>query len=134
MTQAELLNSLYKEHNLKPEDVHTQFSKAGKKQYTIIARTGIEKLQAANDIRVHFELIQISQGFAVKAYGHVGPDGDIVETFGSATTGNCKNAYMVEMAEKRALSRVVLKIIGLYKHGVMGEDEITDDSHAEVVN
>jgi hypothetical protein len=30
------------------------------------------------------------------------------------------------MAEKRALSRVVLKIAGFYKHGVFGEDESDD--------
>jgi hypothetical protein len=28
------------------------------------------------------------------------------------------------MAEKRALSRVVLKLVGMYELGVMGEDEL----------
>jgi hypothetical protein len=37
---------------------------------------------------------------------------------------NNRNAYPVAMAEKRALSRAVLKLAGLYKEGVYGEDEI----------
>lgn len=46
-----------------------------------------------------------------------------VETFGSATKDNCISKHLVEMAEKRALSRAVLKLTNLYEHGVFGEDE-----------
>jgi hypothetical protein len=31
------------------------------------------------------------------------------------------------MAEKRAMSRVVLKIAGFYEQGVFGQDEMVDD-------
>ena len=40
-----------------------------------------------------------------------------------ATSDNCMSKHLVEMAEKRALSRAVLKLTNLYKHGVFGEDE-----------
>ena len=40
-----------------------------------------------------------------------------------ATSVNCMSKHLVEMAEKRALSRAVLKLTNLYKHGVFGEDE-----------
>ena len=46
-----------------------------------------------------------------------------IETFGSATSHNCMSKHLVEMAEKRALSRAVLKLTNLYEHGVFGEDE-----------
>ena len=36
--------------------------------------------------------------------------------------GNCNSWYVMEMAEKRALSRSVLKLTGFYELGVFGED------------
>ena len=56
----------------------------------------------------------------------------ILETFGSALKGanykdgNCNSWYVAEMAEKRALSRAVLKLTGFYELGVFGEDESDD--------
>ena len=52
-----------------------------------------------------------------------------IETFGSALKGvnfkdgNCSSWYVAEMAEKRAMSRAVLKLTGFYELGVFGEDE-----------
>ena len=40
---------------------------------------------------------------------------------------NNRNAYPIAMAEKRALSRVVLKMAGFYELGVYGEDEMNQD-------
>ena len=37
--------------------------------------------------------------------------------------GNCNTWYVMEMAEKRAMSRAVLKLTGFYELGVFGEDE-----------
>ena len=37
--------------------------------------------------------------------------------------GSTNTYYVVEMAEKRAMSRAVLKLAGLYSLGVFGEDE-----------
>ena len=56
----------------------------------------------------------------------------MIETFGSALKGdnykdgNCNSWYVAEMAEKRALSRAVLKLTGFYQLGVFGEDESDD--------
>ena len=51
-----------------------------------------------------------------------------METFGSALKGDFKNGntmswYVLEMAEKRAMSRAVLKMTGFYELGVFSEDE-----------
>ena len=52
-----------------------------------------------------------------------------IQTFGSAIKGtnfkdgNCNSWYVAEMAEKRAMSRAVLKLTGFYELGVFGEDE-----------
>ena len=41
-------------------------------------------------------------------------------------SGNTTTWYVMEMAEKRAMSRAVLKLTGFYELGVFGEDESED--------
>lgn len=119
MTKAEQLKALYSECGLAQEDVHRH------KHYIIITRTGIEKIQFAKNINVKFEIVQCAPEFAaIKATGTMGDE--VIETFGSAYPKNCQNNYYLEMAEKRALSRVVLKMTKAYSMGVFGEDEADD--------
>ncbi len=100
----------------------------------IISRTGIEKIQHKNNISVAFEMVTCQPDFAcVKATASRVLEGKgavakklVVESFGSALPGNCKVNYYAEMAEKRALSRSVLKNMGFYALGVYGEDEADD--------
>lgn len=96
------------------------------RNFTIVKRSGIEKIQATQNLQVEFEVVRCDPSFLVmKAHGHrIGDDtGRRVETFGSATSDNCVSKHLVEMAEKRALSRAALKLTNLYQHGVFGEDE-----------
>jgi hypothetical protein len=100
----------------------------GGRQVAFITRTGIEKIQYNNGIDVKFTTVVVERDFvAVKAVATIG---DVtMETFGSALYGqggNCRSNYVMEMAEKRALARVVLKAVGAYKFGVFGEDESDD--------
>ena len=39
---------------------------------------------------------------------------------------NCQSTYLLEMAQKRAISRAVLKLCGFYTLGHFGEDEAED--------
>jgi hypothetical protein len=117
-TKAQVLNDLFKKCNLTTEDVHKH------KFYTIITRSGIEKVQAAYNIDVNYEIVNLSDDHKhclIKAVGTMGESR--TETFGECAPGNNSNAYPVAMAEKRALSRIVLKLAGLYSQGVFGEDE-----------
>ena len=50
----------------------------------------------------------------------------VIETFGEAAPMNNQNGYPVAMAEKRSMSRCVLKLAGFYEHGVFSEDEADD--------
>jgi len=124
-TKNELLRELFVENGLvKGEDTHDL--KFGGRSMTIITRSGIEKIQFHNDIRVTFwvESIVPPDFVVIKA---VAKKGDIiVESFGEASSNNTKQSYPVAMAEKRALARAVLKIAGFYKYGVFGEDESDD--------
>jgi hypothetical protein len=125
MTKDEQLRQLYLECGLEKEDVYKH------QHYVIITRTGIEKIQYKKNIKVTFEVVNCEPKFCVvKGIGEM--DGEIVETFGSALKGegfkdgNTNTWYVMEMAEKRALSRVVLKLTKLYALGVFGEEEAED--------
>jgi len=119
-TQAELLAQLYQECGLVASDVHQH------NHYKIITRSGIEKIQFAKKITVNFDLVHCEQAFVViKATGIMGDE--VIETFGSASPAtSAVNKYYPEMAEKRALSRVVLKLTKAYSLGFMGQDEADD--------
>lgn len=106
------------------------------RHFIIITRSGIEKIQAAEKIQVYFNIEKLDRDFVViKAKATIGEarnlyDGhDViwVETYGEAGPENCKNTYYVMTAEKRALSRAVLKIVGLYQQGVFSEHENVQD-------
>ncbi|MDF7810780.1 hypothetical protein [Hymenobacter sp. YC55] len=97
--------------------------------YTIIRRTGIEKIAAKEGIRITFEVCTAQADYAaVKATAKkpVGTKFITVESFGSACQATSQNKYYLEMAEKRAKSRVILQISDLYQEGVYGEDEADD--------
>ena len=115
------LKELYEKYNLTKDDFFKH------KHYTIIKREGIDKLQAEADIRITYELLYHSpdcKTAIVKATANKGPTR--IETFGEVSPDNNHNQYPIAMAEKRAMSRAVLKLAGFYSEGVFGEDEIED--------
>ena len=117
-TKKDILNRLFIENNLTDEDVFKH------KFYNIITRSGIDKIQATNDIKIKYELMFNSADLKyviIKATGTMGDQ--IIETFGECSPQNNSNSYGVSMAEKRAMSRAVLKLAGFYQHQVFGEDE-----------
>ena len=115
------LVELYKKYNLQKTDVFKH------QHYVIITRQGIERIQAQEQIKIKFDVIKCEPNFAV-----VKAVNENIQTFGSAykgasfKEGNTNSWYVMEMAEKRALSRAVLKLTGFYELGVFGEDESED--------
>jgi len=132
MTRVEKLRVLYDEFNLVKED-HFQSS-----HMIILTRTGVEKVQAGMGIDVVFDVIKCEPDYCcVKAIATKG--GRRIESFGSAKYGKTAGMkgegtvamwYVMEMAEKRALARAVLKIADLYQHGFLSEDENQTDFKA----
>jgi len=119
------LIELYKKYGLTKNDVFKH------QHYVIITRQGIDKIQAVEQMSVTYEVIRCEPNFAVfKAKAQ--KDGKKIETFGSALKGegykdgNTNSWYVAEMAEKRAMSRAVLKLTGFYELGHFGEDEADD--------
>lgn len=117
----EKLKALYKKYNLTKDDVFKH------QHYIIITRSGIDKIQGVAGIKINYDVIKCKTNFAV-----VKASTEHLETFGSALkgadfkTGNTNSWYVMEMAEKRAMSRIVLKHCGFYELGVFGEDESED--------
>ena len=123
--KTELLKEKYIKYNLTKDDVFKH------QHYIIITRSGIEKIQALESIKIWYEVVNSEPNFAgVKATAI--KDDLTIETFGSALKGetykdgNTNTWYVLEMAEKRAMSRAVLKLTGFYELGVFGEDEAED--------
>ena len=119
--KTEILKEKYIKYNLTKDDVFKH------QHYIIITRSGIDKIQALENIRIRYEAVKCEPNFA--AVRATAIKGEVtIETFGSALkkvvkNGNCNSWYVLEMAEKRAMSRAVLKLTGFYELGVFGEDE-----------
>ena len=123
--KTERLKELYHKYSLTKDDVFKH------QHYIILTRSGIDKVQAIEKMRVNYEVIKCEPNFAViKATAQKGDA--YIETFGSALKGdgykdgNTNSWYIIEMAEKRSMSRAVLKLCGFYELGVFGEDESED--------
>jgi hypothetical protein len=124
-TRKDLLRRLFIENNLTKEDVFKH------KFYTIITRSGIDKIQATQGIEIQYEIVNLSDDHKHCLIKALGKKGDkIIQTFGECSPQNNSNAYPVSMAEKRAMSRIVLKLAGFYELGVFGEDESDDFKRA----
>lgn len=146
----EIMEGLYKEYELAKEHVFTHphyiiITRPGIDQIQLKAGIKVKfDLQAVSDDHSRVIIKATAQryfpnyktapeGGAMDSFGNHIPEGEKyeaggeikeVETFGESAPNNNKNAYNVAMAEKRALSRAVLKLSGLYAvPGLMSMDE-----------
>ena len=124
------LRALAAHYELKGHHFHSD-----RRGFVIITRAGIEQIAAKAGIRVKFsEVHEWSDAkenrYVVKAEAWMGAGdaGSYVMSYGEVTAKNNSNTYPVAMAEKRALSRAVLKLAGMYRINVYGEDEIQNES------
>ena len=119
------LKALYAKYDLTKDDVYKH------QHYIIITRSGIDKIQAVEKIFIDYDVIKCETNFCV-VKANASKEGAKIQTFGSAIKGesfkdgNTNTWYVMEMAEKRAMSRAVLKLTGFYELGVFGEDESED--------
>lgn len=120
------LKDLYYKYNLSKDDFFKH------KHYVIIVRKGIEKIQAIEKMRISYEVVNCERDYCVVKAIVLDDNGNTeLETFGSALKGDYQNGntqswYVMEIAEKRAMSRAVLKMTGFYEQGVFSEDESED--------
>ena len=123
--KTDKLKALYKKYELTTDDVFKH------QHYIIITRSGIDKIQAKESIFINYDVVRCETNFCV-VKANASKDDAKIQTFGSALKGtnfkdgNTNTWYVMEMAEKRAMSRAVLKLTGFYELGVFGEDESED--------
>jgi hypothetical protein len=123
--KTELLKEKYIKYNLTKDDVFKH------QHYIIITRSGIDKIQALEKIHIDYDVIKCEKDFCV-VKANARKEGAFIQTFGSALKGatykdgNTNSFYVMEMAEKRAMSRAVLKLTGFYELNVFSEDESED--------
>ena len=132
--QRDKIAKLYEKYELTKDDVFKH------KHYLIITRQGIDKIQAKEKMFIDYDVITCEPEFCVVLAKATKGDANI-QTFGSAKyggkvqnpdtkkwieKGNTTSWYVMEIAEKRAMSRAVLKLTGFYELGVFGEDESED--------
>ena len=128
-TRKEALRRLYKQNGLTEEDIYKD-----KRGFVIITRTGIDKIVSRNNITVAYEVINMDVEKCIcvlraAATMKVGNEVKNAMSFGEASDNNLMGGgkkFPVAMAEKRAMSRVVLKIAGFYEQGAFGQDEMVD--------
>ena len=123
--------------------------------FVIISRRGIEKIQNGLNAVVNYSVVPEfsnpdANSYVIKAVGtvrykanHLGtrvaddgqevltvaPNVRVIETFGESSPKNTRGgaqAYPIAMAEKRALSRCILKLSDFYTLKVLGEDEVSE--------
>jgi hypothetical protein len=123
--KTDLIKEKYVRYGLEKDDIYKH------QHFLIITRSGIEKIQAIEGISIDYDVINCEKNYCV-VKANATKEGASIQTFGSALKGtgfkdgNCNTWYVMEMAEKRALSRAVLKLTGFYELGVFGEDESED--------
>ena len=116
-TKSDTLNRLFRENNLSKDDVHKD-----PRGFAIIKREGIDKIVSKQNIKIGYEVVIMDRDWVVlKAVATMGEGATAkhMMSFGEANASD-KNAnlvgggkkFPVAMAEKRAMSRVVLKIAG----------------------
>jgi hypothetical protein len=131
-TRKDALRRLFLENNLVDEDVYKD-----KRGFVIITRSGIDKIVRKQGITVAYEplLLELKKdniNVVIRAAASMqGKNNKPINmmSFGEASDDNLMGGakkFPVAMAEKRAMSRVVLKIAGFYEQGVFGQDEIVD--------
>ena len=121
MRNKEALIALFNKYNLTKDDMFTNPTQG----WTIITRNGIDKIQAQAEINIEYDVISSDlENIIIKASAQMGEQK--IQTFGESSPKNTRNGYPIAIAEKRAMSRAVLKLSGFYAAGVMGEDEADD--------
>lgn len=127
-TRKDALRRLFTENNLVEEDVYKD-----KRGFVIITRSGIDKIVSKQGITIAYEVVKLDAEMVVlKAVASMkvrNGEARNMMSFGESSDNNLMGGgkkFPVAMAEKRAMSRVVLKIAGFYEHGVFGQDEMAD--------
>jgi len=120
---TKIIKELYEKYGLESEDIFPH------KHFTIITRQGIEKIEAKANIKLDLKEIEVSPTYCAMRCTASIEGKEPVVMFGSALNDprlkmkNCQSTYLLEMSQKRSISRAVLKLCGFYTLGHFSESE-----------
>ena len=123
--KTEKIKEKYLHYGLEKEDIFKH------QHFLIITRSGIEIDYEVINCERDFCVVKANATMSKHLLNNSSDRVAKIQTFGSALKGDFKSGttnswYVMEMAEKRAMSRAVLKLTGFYELGVFGEDEAED--------
>ncbi|MHA1676736.1 MAG: hypothetical protein ACTSU6_06110 [Candidatus Njordarchaeales archaeon] len=128
MTQKESLNKIFKKYGLlRSEHIY----KDG--EFTIINRQGIMKIKQIEMLNIQFKLVFTDGETKAVVRARTIHENIQYQTFGEASKNNNTFPYPVSIAEKRALSRLVLEVCGLYYFNIKGEGEVDNSIKKEEI-
>jgi hypothetical protein len=116
--QRKLLNKIFTQFEM-DRNSHV----AEENDFTIINRNGIMHLKYKMDLSIEYELVHTNGVNIAVIKASTLHNGMIKQTFGEVSPQNCDFGHPVNVAEKRAMSRLVLECAGLYDSEFLGEDE-----------
>ena len=116
------LKELSNTYQLKGTDFHLQ--NYGGKQIPFMKKSGIDKIQAIENIEINFEPIESlcipNENVAFKVTAKW--KDKVFHTIGEANTKNSKVSYLGCMAENRGRGRAILTLCGFATEGVFSAD------------
>jgi len=119
MTHQDNLNAIFKKYGLfKSEHIF----KDG--DFTIINRQGIMTIKKKLNLNVQYKLLYTDGVTSAVVRAQCVHENQSYQTFGESNNKNNTFPYPVNIAEKRALSRLILEVCGLYYFKIKGEGEI----------
>lgn len=124
------MNAVFIKYGLNKED-HIESYGAGETKFTLINRDGIMLIKNALDIEIDYELVHTNgkDEAVIKATTILKRKN--YQTFGEVNPLNNTFAHPVNVAEKRAMSRIVLECVNLYEADFLGSDEFHGNPLAE---
>ena len=130
--KSEKLRELSEIYGLVGSDFHMQ--KYGNKEVPFMKKSGIDKIQAIENIEVDFEPIEAlcvpGEHVALKVKAKWG-DNPIYQTIGEASKQNCRVSYLACMAEKRGRGRAILNLTGFANEGVFSKDDMWQEDEQQ---
>tara|TARA_R110002020_G_scaffold364594_2_gene576914 strand:- start:477 stop:878 length:402 start_codon:yes stop_codon:yes gene_type:complete len=120
--ESKKLKELSNIYGLKGSDFHV--AKYGQSEVPFMKKSGIDKIQAIENIEIDFEPIEplcipnVNVAFKINAKWN----DKKFTTVGEANKSNSKVSYLGCMAENRGRARAVLTLTGFAKEGVFSAD------------
>lgn len=126
----EKMNAVFIEYGLNRED-HVESYGTGETKFTLINRDGIMIIKSKLDIDIVYDLVHTNGKDEAVIKATTVYKRKNYQTFGEVNASNNTFAHPVNVAEKRAMNRIVLECVGLWESDFLGSDEFHGNPLAE---